>query len=218
MSELPHRVLVTHAQPEALAPMTRLILSRLGYAILTPEEFAPLAQTLERGRPDLRIVDERTLLEVPEDDPAVPIVVLTGRHGVTGADPRVVGAVRRPAGLHELYRLLQQVLEDKPRSTPRIPTHIAVRCRRQGKDWHAAVLSLSENGCLLRSPEPLALGTRLGLSFELPRSGRLELDGEVAYQLVPDAGVIFHATAPSHRAAIARFVTQTLAAPVPSPS
>jgi len=220
MSEgsLPHRILVTHAQPEALAPMTRLILSRLGYAILTPEEFAPLAQTLERGRPDLRIVDERSLLEVPEDDPAVPLVVLTGRHGVTGADPRVVGAVRRPAGLHELYRLLQQVLEDKPRSTPRIPTHLAARCRRQGKDWTGAVLSLSENGCLLRSPEPLALGSRLGLSFELPLSGRLELDGEVAYQLVPDAGVIFHATAPSHRAAIARFVTQTLVAPTPSPS
>jgi hypothetical protein len=220
MSEgsLPHRILVTHAQPEALAPMTRLILSRLGYAILTPEEFAPLAQTLERGRPDLRIVDERGLLEVPEDDPAVPVVVLTGRHGVTGADPRVVGAVRRPAGLHELYRLLQQVLEDKPRSTPRVPTHLPARCRRQGKDWTGAVLSLSENGCLLRSPERLALGTRLALSFELPRSGRLDLDGEVAYQLVPDAGVIFHATAPSHRAAIARFVTQTLAAPAPPPS
>ena len=72
------------------------------------------------------------------------------------------------------------------------------------------MLSLSENGCLVRSPEPLSLGRRVALSFELPRSGRLELEAETAYQLLPDMGMIFHATRQSEREAITAFVTNTL--------
>ena len=132
-------------------------------------------------------------------------MVLCGRHGVTGADPRIVGAIRRPAGLHEIYRLVQQVLEDTPRSTPRVPTHLPARCQRDGREWRGAVLSLSENGCLLRSPEPLLLGSRIALGFELPRSGKLEVDAEIAYQLVPDMGVVFNATSPSVREAIGAY-------------
>jgi hypothetical protein len=33
---------------------------------------------------------------------------------------------------------------------------------------------------------------------------------ETAYQLVPDTGVIFHATSPDDRAAIGRFVEEAL--------
>ena len=197
---LSHRVLVTHAAPEALAAITRGILGKLGYAILTPEEFEPLAQSIDRIRPDLRIVDERSLAEVPDEDgSSVPIIVLTGRHGTAGVDSRIVGAVKRPAGLHELYRLLQQVLEDKPRTSPRVPVHLKARCERGGREWHSSVLSISSNGCLVRSPEPL-----------LPRSGPLCLTAEVAYQLVPDSGLIFHATAPSDREALSSFVVDML--------
>jgi hypothetical protein len=213
MSErpLPHRLLVAHAAPEAIAPMTRVILAKLGYVIVTPEEFESLGPEVVRRGPELRIVDERNLADVPEErGPAVPILVLTGRHGVTGADPRIVGAVRRPAGMHELFRLIQQVLEETPRTTPRVPTHIVARCRRRDAEWKVAILSLSENGCLLRSPEPLNLGTRVDLRFELPHSGTLELEGETAYQLVPDTGVIFHATSPDDRAAIGVFVKDAL--------
>jgi hypothetical protein len=147
---LPQRVLVTHAAPAAFAPATLSILSKLGYAIVDPEVFARLAD--EDDRPDLYIVDERNLAEVPDDGGSpIPIVVLTGRHGVTGADIRIAGAIQRPAGLHELYRLVQQVLEDTPRTTPRVATHIPARCRRQGKEWQSALVSLSENGGLMRS-------------------------------------------------------------------
>jgi hypothetical protein len=206
---LPQRVLVTHAAPAAFAPRTLSILAKLGYAIVDPDVFARLAD--EDERPDLYIVDERNLGEVPDDGGSpIPIVVLTGRHGVTGADIRIAGATRRPAGLHELYRLVQQVLEDNPRTTPRVATHIPARCRRQGREWQSALVSLSENGGLMRSPEPLLLGSRLCLSFELPRSGSLELDAEIAYQLVPDIGVIFNRTPPSIREAIAAYVTEAL--------
>ncbi|HEY8156117.1 MAG TPA: PilZ domain-containing protein [Myxococcota bacterium] len=212
-NKLPQRLLVTHAAAEAYAPMARAILFKLGYRIVEPGECPAVAAELGLERPHLRLVDERSLADVEdEEDPPVPIVVLCGRHGVTGADPRIVGAIRRPAGLHEIYRLVQQVLEDTPRSTPRVPTHLTARCRRDGREWRGAVLSLSENGCLLRTPETLLLGSRLSLGFELPRSGQIELDAEVAYQLIPDLGVVFNATSPGVREAIGSFVSSALAA------
>ncbi len=208
---LPQRVLVTHAAPAAFAPTTLSILAKLGYAIVDPDVFARLAD--EYDRPDLYIVDERNLAEVPDDGGSpIPIVVLTGRHGVTGADIRIAGAIQRPAGLHELYRLVQQVLEDTPRTTPRVATHIPARCLCRGKEWQGALVSLSENGALMRSPEPLLLGSRLLVSFELPRTGPLMLDAEIAYQLVPDVGIIFNGTPPSTREAISAYVTEALGA------
>jgi hypothetical protein len=203
--------MVVQAAPEAIAPMTRVILAKLGYVIVTPEEFESLGPDIVRRGPELRIVDERNLADIPEDKGAqVPVLVLTGRHGVTGADPRIMGAVRRPAGMHELFRLIQQVLEETPRTTPRVPTHIVASCERRGVEWKVAILSLSENGCLLRSPEPLLLGTRIDLRFELPHAGPLELVAETAYQVVPGTGVIFHATSPDDRAAIGLFVKEAL--------
>jgi hypothetical protein len=209
---LPKRVLVTHATPTAFAPMTLGMLAKLGYAVVDPDLFARLYD--EDERPDLYLVDERNLAEVPDDGGSpIPIVVLTGRYGVTGADIRIAGAIQRPAGLHELYRLLQQVLEDTPRTTPRLATHLPARCRWHDKEWQSALVSLSENGGLMRSPEPLLLGSFLRLSFELPRSGLLEVDAEVAYQLVPDVGVIFTGTPSSVRQAIAAYVTAALGGP-----
>jgi len=205
------RILLTHAPPEAFAEVSRTILARLGYALLTPEEFEASRESLGRERPDLRIVDERSLPEIPEDGfPAIPLVVLSGRHGVTGADPRIAGAIRRPAGLHEIYRLAQEILEDTPRVTPRIPTHLNARCSSRGKEWTGAVLSLSESGCLLRSSEPQMLGAALTLAFSLPRSGLLSLEAEVSYQLLPDLGMTFHATSPADRKAIGDFIARAL--------
>jgi hypothetical protein len=212
MDGRPHHLIVSHAAPDAYAPMTRAILAKLGYAILMPDEYESLGAARGVQPPILRIVDERQLAEVPEDSVPLPLIVLTGRHGVTGADSRIVGAVRRPAGMHELFRLIQQVTEETPRSTPRVPTHLHARCRRDGREWGCSVLSLSENGCLVRSPEPLMLGARVEISFSLPRSGALSLEAETAYQLVPDVGMIFHAIPARQREAIADFVTATLAA------
>jgi hypothetical protein len=209
--DLPQRLVVTHAAPESFAPMSRAILAKLGYAIVTSEDRDNLEFELELDRPDLRIVDERSLLDVPDDGgPSIPIVVLTGRHGVTGADPRVAGALRRPAGLHELYRLMQQILEDTPRAAPRIPTHLAGHASRDGREWKVAVLSISENGCLIRTPEDLLLGSQIEIGFDLPGSGSLHVQAEAAYQLLPDVGLIFHATAPHDREAIRGYIESSL--------
>ncbi len=202
-------VLLSHARAEAYAPMTRVILGKLGYLILMPDELESI-EGAEEIRPLVRLLDERQLAEIPDELDGVPIILITGRHGANGADSRIAAAVKRPAGMHELYRLIQQLTEDTPRSSPRVPTHIPVRCRRGEEEWSTAMLSISENGCLMRSPEPLNLGGRVALSFELPRAGRLELEAETAYQLLPDLGMIFHATRASDREAIKGYVAQTL--------
>ena len=118
--------------------------------------------------------------------------------------------VRRPAGLHELYRLMQQILEDTPRTAPRVATHLPATVHSGGREWKVAVLSLSENGCLIRSSETLLLGSSLRLGFELPNTGPLEFAAETAYQLVPDVGLTFHAASPADREAVSRYVDAAL--------
>lgn len=207
----PRRIILTHAGREAFNDMTRTILAKLGYAILTPEEFAERSEIRGYVEPALRMVDERDLAEIPEDAyPGLPIVVLTGRNGVTGVDPRIVGAVLKPAGMHELYRLIQEVLEENPRATPRTPTHLQALCERDGKSWTGTILSISESGCLIRTTEPQMLGDRFNLSFDLPPMGAVDIEADVAYQLIPELGLSFHGTAPSERATIAAFIERTL--------
>jgi hypothetical protein len=74
------------------------------------------------------------------------------------------------------------------------------------------VLSLSENGCLVRSPEPMDLGAELDVAFELPRAGLIETRAETSYHLVPDTGLVFQATPAAQRRAIQTYVTENLAA------
>jgi hypothetical protein len=120
--------------------------------------------------------------------------------------------------MHELFRLIQQVTEETPRTTPRVATHISARCHKQGREWPVTLLSLSENGCLVRSPEPVLLGSRMDIEFALPREGGLQLEVETAYQLLPDVGLIFHGIPTRQRQAIGRFVTDVLMGPGTAPA
>ena len=205
------RVLVTHAAPEAFAPTTREMLEKLGYRIVESEDYEKSREEGGKASALLRLVDERRLAEVPDEGPSsLPIIMLTGRVGAVGADSRVVGALRRPAGVHELYRLVQQISEDTPRSTPRVPVHIPASCRTFDEDCRVVLLSLSENGCLVRSAQPLELGRRVELAFELQERGNLRLQAEVGYQLLPDFGLVFHGTPPRDRDLIRDFLTSLL--------
>jgi hypothetical protein len=119
--------------------------------------------------------------------------------------------VPRPAGLHELFRVVQSVLEESPRSNPRVATHLSAHCRKNGREWSATVLSLSENGCLLRCVEPLSLRSEVEIEFSLPRVGAVVSPADVAYQLPPDLGLVFHSTPASVRRAVAEFVLEAAA-------
>jgi hypothetical protein len=105
---------------------------------------------------------------------------------------------------------MQQILEDTPRTAPRVATHLSATVHSGEREWTVAVLSLSENGCLIRSSETLLLGSSVRLGFELPNTGPLEFAAETAYQLVPDVGLTFHAASPANREAISRYVDAAL--------
>ncbi len=215
MNELPiRRILVSHCENRAIADPTEKILGRVGYSILPAADWALMheASPTRVGKPDLRLVDDRCWDEVPAlKDAPEPIIMLTGREGSEIKDRRISGAIMRPAGLHDLFRLLQTVLEEMPRSTPRVSTELQARYELDGQESQAAVLSLSDNGCLLRSPEMLSLGTRLRLIITLPNAGEIETDADVAYHMLPDVGLVFNATASSDRNAIHDYVCELLA-------
>jgi hypothetical protein len=200
----------SYASARSYSPLAAKILPRIGYEIVPVERYAELADR----PPDVQICEEPRLSEIFDTTAAssIPTIVLTGWRGAPAVDGRiVVGAVRSPAGLHELYRVLQEALEEKPRAVPRVPTRLRARCRRETMEWDARVLSLSENGCLIKSSVVPPLGAVLNLSFELPRLGRVETQASASYQLMPQLGLVFHATRPEYRRAIATFVTHRLA-------
>jgi hypothetical protein len=209
------RLIVYHASRDALGPKTSEILGRLGYEIVGAEAYEARREAETERVPDLLLIDERRLVEAEIYDDggeAPPIVLLCGRQGATGADSRIVGAVKRPAGLHDLYRLMQQVFEDTPRSTPRIATQLRARCGSGERLWDGRVLSLSENGCLMRSSETIPLGQEIRLDLVLPNAGAISLEAEAAYQLLPDIGLVFNGMSPADREVLERFVSQTLLA------
>jgi hypothetical protein len=207
------RTIVYHASREALGPRTDVILSRLGYQMLLPETLRALQVDHPELRAELRVIDERRLEDVLAEESEterLPIILLTGRRGAPTDDPRIVGAVKRPAGLHDLYRLMQQVFEDRPRATPRVATQLRARCDASGTSWEGRVLSLSENGCLIRSPEAILLGQRLWLEVDLPRQAAVRIEAEATYQLLPDTGLVFSSIRADQREALGRFVTEAL--------
>lgn len=205
----PHRLVLSHAAPDAFAPMTRMILAKLGYLILRPEELASI-EGAEELRPVLLLLDECQVEGFDGGHDGVPILVVVADDGAKPTDPRVAGVVRRPADTRALYRLIQQLTERTPRATPRVPTELPARCRRDAAEWLAVVRSISEYGCLVSSAEALDLGSRVELGFELPDSGRLALVAEIVYRAASDLGMVFPDIGEGERQAIARFVTRTL--------
>ena len=75
------------------------------------------------------------------------------------------------------------------------------------------MLSLSENGCLIRTSEAMLLGQTVQIELALPQNDSIALEAEATYQLLPDTGLVFHAVEPASREAIGRFVSQTIMGP-----
>ena len=206
------RLILSFARPDAYVPMARAILGRMGYASVAPEEWRE-SEVLSARMPQLAIVDERRLAELPSEAfAATPLILLCAKGASSLQDRRVAGAIARPAGLHELYLLLQQALEAAPRGCLRVTTHLPVRFSCSGREWSGAVLSLSENGCLVSTPEPMDLGAELEVSFELPGGQLIQTRAETAYQLTSGTGLVFQVTQAASRRAILSFVEEHLAA------
>jgi hypothetical protein len=211
---LPIRRLLALARPESFAENTLVILRRLGCLILTPGEFAQDACDRDEPSavPDLYVAEAARLSEIPAVDPVSPIVLLSHEGEPRVEDARLVAEVRSPVGMHDLYRVVQELLEENPRSTPRVRTALPAVCRASGRQWSGSVVSLSENGCLLRTDETIELGTELQVSVKMGDLGKVSVRAETAYQIKSELGLVFSSTWPKIRLVINEFVTRALLA------
>ena len=140
-------------------------LDRLGYELLPA--------SIRAEAPDARFVAAGRLSRLPATA-IEPVVLFGGLRSKDAEDPRVIGLVERPAGLQELYNLLQGALEETPRAVPRMTASLPARSFREGVDAPGAILSLSEKGCLLRSTVRLPGDGALKLQFALPGRGLID--------------------------------------------
>ena len=200
MSE-PRLCIASHASDSDYAPTSRVLLWKLGYALVPPEE---------AKEPALRVVRDDRLAEVA-GQPSAPIILLTRERRARKRDPRVAGTLRRPAHLHELYRLLQATLEEHPRSVPRVPTSLRARAASDDAHYEFDVSSLSENGCLVAGPKLPLHGASLELEVELPWGQRLATPAVVAYEQRDSLGLVFHGITLGARKKIQKAVMELLA-------
>jgi hypothetical protein len=200
MSE-PRLCIASHASESDYAPTSRVLLWKLGYALVPAEE----AQS-----PALRVVREDRMAEV-DAQPGAPIILLTRERKAMQRDPRVAGTLRRPARLHELYRLIQAALEDHPRSVPRVPTSLRAKAASEDAHYEFDVSSLSENGCLVTGTKLPLHGTSLDLEIEMPWGQRLATPAVVAYEQGACLGLVFHGITLGARKKTAKAVMELLA-------
>jgi hypothetical protein len=194
------RRIASYATDSDYAPFARAMLWKLGYALQPPEE-------LEHA--ELRIVREDRLAEVASLPP-LPLILLTNRRQAENGDARVTGTVRRPAGVHPLYRLLQAALEEHPRGVPRVAVSLPARGIGGDQIFELAVPSISENGCLLAGAKLPALDSHMELRIDLPWGEKIEVAALISYEQGGNAGAVFQAMTPDAQRRIAKLVTRLL--------
>ena len=205
------RTLVDLARIEALDPAVRTALEALGYEIVP--DSAP-----ESKRPDLRIVDEAGLAQIPQDEgkARVPIILLRSPRSAAPPDPRIVASLAPPASLQDLYAALQSALETTPRHSPRVTTGLSGRCWHGTDFWTGDVLSLSESGCLFRGARAFPLDLEVTVLFSLPGEEVVSSEVRPTRRTGEDVGLAFLHLDRESLAAISRYVMARLtAAPAP---
>ena len=212
--ERPHfsdKLIASYASPQAFAPRTRAALAGLGYRLIAASTRGRFDD--DSWHPSLRIVDDRHLDKLPEENylPRTPVIVLRGARPGHWRDPRVVGEAARPAGLADLYPLIQRALEDNPRGAPRTATQIPARCTRADRRWMGAIVSLSVDGCLFQTRSDMSQGQEFNLLFPLPRGRMVSTRARVEHCYDNGVGMSFRSSPAAAREAIAEFVTERLA-------
>jgi hypothetical protein len=205
------RIIASYVAPHAFAPRTRAALVGLGYRVVAASTRGRFED--DSWKPDLRIVDDRHFEKLPVENylPQTPIIVLGGRRPRVWRDKRVVGEIARPAGLDEIYPLIQTALEETPRRAPRTPTQLPARCTRADQRWMGAIVSLSTHGCLFRTRLDPESAEDFNLLFPLPRGRMIYTRARVRYQHGDAIGMAFSEPPDFSQQAIGEFVAERLA-------
>jgi len=201
------RIVELRVPRRAFARRVPAALERLGYRLVAGARRRAGAEP----EPDVVVAGARELRRL-RARAARPVILIDPRCGTLGPGEAVAACVRRPAGLVELYGALQRVLERHPRQTPRVGTTLPARCVHGERDWPAAIVSLSEGGCLLRAAREPIPKAPLRVFFPLPDTGLLEVTARPLYRRGAHIGLAFETLSEHAREAIGRYVERTLLA------
>ena len=169
-----HRTVISFVPPEEFEPRVCRALGKLGYEIVAPGN--------EQAPADLWLIDDKSYARIDSDmTPPVPVVMLS-RDPTVLAEDYVVGVLQPPARFDNLYVALQTALEADPRRFPRVTTARQARSVAGYQICSGAVVSLSEGGCLFRSPEEPPTKPAIRLYFSLPGNQTLTVRARTAYQ------------------------------------
>jgi hypothetical protein len=202
-------VIASDVPLEALEPNASRALRSLGYEMVPAgASFGTADQPIQ---PDLRIVDEESFGRIASEEGASPpLILLTRQPAPPPANRRVIASLTRPASFQELYVAIQEALEPTPRRHPRITTALPARCTHDDRTCAGAVISLSEGGCLFRSPGGLSWECETNLQFPLPRPGLISTRARSVHQRENDLGFAFQGLLSDSRFAISQYVMNRL--------
>jgi hypothetical protein len=205
------RIIASYVSPHAFAPRTRAALVGLGYRVVAASTRGRFDD--DSWQPDLRIVDDRHFEKLPVEEylPRTPVIVLSGARRREWRDSRVVGEITRPAGLTDLYPLIQKALEEHPRRAARAATQLPARCTRADRRWMGAIVSLSSAGCLFKTRSEMSPELDFNLLFPLPRGRMISTRARVKHCDGEQVGMSFTNPPDASRRAIAEFVAERLA-------
>jgi len=202
------RVILSLSPPQSYVSLARIKLSQAGYSVVSEERWEAHYAHVRRA-PDLVIVDAERAHELS----GLPGILLYAHGQSVPWAPTAIGSIERPAGFHDLYRLVQEALEANPRATPRVPTSIPARvCGALNGGAEAQVVSLSRGGCLLRRENPPDPGEEIALEFELPRCGTVQIIGRTVYRRAEEAGLVFRNLSAPASQGIQSFVEERILA------
>lgn len=194
---------------EALEPQAWRALRSLGYEIVPAR--APHGRVDQAIRPDLWLVDEEGLHQVPgEEGAAAPVILLTRQPAPPPANRRVIASLSQGAPFQELYAAIQKAIERTPRRHPRITTTLAARCAYADRIFTGLVISLSEGGCLFRGPDDLPRERQTQLQFPLPDPGLISTQARQVNRRGDNFGFAFQDLSSLSRAAISQYVMEQL--------
>jgi uncharacterized protein (TIGR02266 family) len=151
---------------------------------------------------------------------AIPIVMVSPRELIglcreAGCDE----ILPKPVTQEDFLARVRRFVSLRERMEGRIPVSLRVEFRARSKDHAAYTRDLSPHGTFIKSPQPLAVGTRLKLKIHLPGGkNSLALDAEVmrvvrptaGSHLLPGLGVRFLDVSPEARRVLQEFIDERL--------
>jgi len=231
MSERPKRLLLVD-DAELFLELERTFLQRTGYQIYAARSGQEALRIAREARPDLVLLDlnmpgmdgDEVCREIKDDtslkDIHVIMVTARGRDEdrVRCIEAGCDGYLTKPINRVALLACVQQALNERVRSLPRVPIALDVRwTTADGRSGAGHTLNLSAGGLFVLCETPLARGTPHTVELTLPASpAPFRLPAEVVWNtiglrqgaLTPGFGLRFIDPDPGIALELERFVDE----------